>query len=138
MTGHRPRRPALAAAPPGPPVLIAAVSTAAQAGPAIAAGADMIDAHRPQRSGRGGDPCPPSGRAAVAGSPAAVDADGPGVTDGGQGAPVAAVVAKAAVLTWLGTPAIRARHVLPVRRAIDMTSSIAGTRLPSLTTRGLG
>jgi hypothetical protein len=76
-----------------------------------------------------------------AGSPAAVDADGPGVTDGGQGAAVAAVaavVAKAAVLTWLGTPAIRARHVLPVRRAIDMTSSIAGTRLPSLTTRGLG
>jgi len=52
--------------------------------------------------------------------------------------PVAAVVARAAVLTWLGTPAIRTRHVLPVRRAIDMTSSIAGTRLPSLTTRGLG
>jgi len=52
--------------------------------------------------------------------------------------PDAPVVAKAAVLTWLGTPAIRARHVLPVRRAIDMTSSIAGTRLPSLTTRGLG
>jgi len=69
-----------------------------------------------------------------AGAPAAVDADGPG----GQATPVAAVVARAAVLTWLGTPAIRTRHVLPVRRAIDMTSSIAGTRLPSLTTRGLG
>jgi hypothetical protein len=72
------------------------------------------------------------------GSPAAVDADGPGVAAGGQATPVAAVVARAAVLTWLGTPAIRTRHVLPVRRAIDMTSSIAGTRLPSLTTRGLG
>src|SRR5262249_45255891 len=73
-----------------------------------------------------------------AGRPAAGDADGPGVPAGGQAAPVAAVVARAAVLTWLGTPAIRTRHVLPVRRAIDMTSTIAGTRLPSLTTRGLG
>ena len=138
MTGHRPRRPALAAAPPGPPVLIAAVSTAAQAGPAIAAGADMIDVTGlSDQAGAAIRARHPDVRL-WAGSPAAVDADGPGVTDGGQGAPVAAVVAKAAVLTWLGTPAIRARHVLPVRRAIDMTSSIAGTRLPSLTTRGLG
>ena len=67
-----------------------------------------------------------------AGSPGAVDVDSL------RAMPVAAVVARAAVLTWLGTPAIRTRHVLPVRRAIDMTSSIAGTRLPSLTTRGLG
>jgi len=66
------------------------------------------------------------------GSPGAVDVDSL------RAMPVAAVVARAAVLTWLGTPAIRTRHVLPVRRAIDMTSSIAGTRLPSLTTRGLG
>ena len=28
-------------------------------------------------------------------------------------------------------------QVLPVRRAIDMTCAIAGTRLPALTTRGL-
>ena len=73
-----------------------------------------------------------------AGSPAAADADGRGVTTGGPATPVAAAIARAAVLTWLGTPAIRTRHVLPVRRAIDMTSSIAGTRLPSLATRGLG
>ena len=72
-----------------------------------------------------------------AGSPDAVDADG-AVAAGGRARPVAAVVARAAVLNWLGTPAIRTRRVLPVRRAIDMTSSIAGTRLPSLTTRGLG
>ena len=63
------------------------------------------------------------------GSPAATDAD--------QAGTQAAVIATAAVLAWLGTPAIRTRHVLPVRRAIDMTCSIAGTRLPALTTRGL-
>jgi hypothetical protein len=133
MTGHTPRRPAPATGtPPGPAVLIAAVSTAAEAGRAIAAGADMIDtaglsdqavaAIRARR---------PHVRL-WAGSPGAVDVDSP------RAMPVAAVVARAAVLTWLGTPAIRTRHVLPVRRAIDMTSSIAGTRLPSLTTRGLG
>jgi hypothetical protein len=63
------------------------------------------------------------------GSPAAADAD--------QAGTPAAVVATAAVLAWLGTPAIRTRHVLAVRRAIDMTCSVAGTRLPALTTRGL-
>ena len=139
MTGHRPRRPARAAAPPpGPPILIAAVSTAAEAGPAIAAGADMIDAtdlsDQAVAAIRARDP----GARLWAGSPAAADADGSGVTTGGPATPVAAAVARAAVLTWLGTPAIRTRHVRPVRRAIDMTSSIAGTRLPSLTTRGLG
>jgi hypothetical protein len=135
VTGHIPRRPAPATgAPPGPAVLIAAVSTAAQAGLAIAAGADMIDA-----AGLGDQAVAEirarhPGVRLWAGAPAAVDADGPA----GQATPVAAVVARAAVLTWLGTPAIRTRHILPVRRAIDMTSSIAGTRLPSLTTRGLG
>ena len=63
------------------------------------------------------------------GSPAAADAD--------RGGTPAAVVATAALFAWLGTPAIRTRHVLPVRRAIDMACSIAGTRLPALTTRGL-
>jgi hypothetical protein len=139
MTGQRPRRPARAAPPPpGPPILIAAVSTAAEAGPAIAAGADMIDAtglsDQAVAAIRARDP----GARLWAGSPAAADADGSGVTTGGPAPPVAAAVARAAVLTWLGTPAIRTRHVRPVRRAIDMTSSIAGTRLPSLTTRGLG
>jgi hypothetical protein len=62
------------------------------------------------------------------GSPAAAEID--------EESP-AAVVATATVLTWLGTPAIRTGHVLPVRRAIDMTCSIAGTRLPALTIRGL-
>ena len=133
MTGHTPRRPAPATGPPpAPAVLIAVVRTAAEAGRAAAAGADMIDAaglsDQAAAAIRARDP-----RVRLwAGSPAAVDVDGL------RAGPVAAVVARAAVLTWLGTPAIRTRHVLPVRRAIDMTSSIAGTRLPSLTTRGLG
>jgi len=135
VTGQIPRGPAPAAAtPPGPAVLIAAVSTTAQAGPAIAAGADMIDATGLSDQAAAAIRARHPSLRLWAGAPAAVDADGPG----GQAAPVAAVVARAAVLAWLGTPAIRTQHVLPVRRAIDMTSSIAGTRLPSLTTRGLG
>jgi hypothetical protein len=101
----------------------------------IAAGADLIDA-----SGLTGQDIAAL-RARHPGlrlwqGPPAVDAD-QAAADAGQALAPAAVVATAAVLTWLGTPAIRTRHVLPVRRAIDMTSAIAGTRLPALTTRGL-
>jgi hypothetical protein len=120
--------------------LIAAVSTAAQAGQALAAGADMIDASGLSDQAVAAIHARHPGARLWAGSPAAADADtaaAAGPADRGT-MPVAAVVARAAVLTWLGTPAIRTRHVLPVRRAIDMTSSISGTRLPSLTTRGLG
>jgi dihydropteroate synthase len=67
------------------------------------------------------------------GSPAAVDAD----SAAGDTGSLAAVVAAAAISAWLGAPVIRTRHVAPVRRAIDMTASIAGSRLPALTTRGL-
>jgi hypothetical protein len=101
----------------------------------MAAGADMIDAAGLSDQAVAAIRARHPG-VLWAGSPAA-DADGATAADG-RAVPVAAVVARAAVLTWLGTPAIRTRHVLPVRRAIDMTSSIAGTRLPSLTTRGLG
>jgi hypothetical protein len=138
MTGHTPRRPAPATGPPpGPAVLIAAVSTAAQAGAAIAAGADMIDAAGLSDQAVAAIRARHPRVRLWTGSPAAVDADGAAAADG-RAMPAAAVVARAAVLTWLGTVAIRTRYVLPVRRAIDMTSSIAGTRLPSLTTRGLG
>ena len=123
MTGHTPRRPT---------VLIAVASSTALAGRAVADGADLIDttglSDQAVAAIRARDP-----RVRLwAGAPAAVDVDSPGAL------PVAAVVARAAVLAWLGTPAIRTRHVVPVRRAIDMTSSIAGIRLPSVTTRGLG
>ena len=49
----------------------------------------------------------------------------------------AAVIATAAVCTWLGAPVVRSRHTRAVRRAIDMTASIAGRRPPSRTIRGL-
>ena len=49
----------------------------------------------------------------------------------------AAVIATAAVCSWLGAPVIRSRHTRAVRRAIDMTASIAGRRPPSRTVRGL-
>jgi hypothetical protein len=49
----------------------------------------------------------------------------------------AAVIATAAVCAWLGAPVVRSRHTRAVRRAIDMTASIAGRRPPSRTVRGL-
>jgi hypothetical protein len=131
VTGHTPEQPATAGRPPPPPAfLVAAVATPAEADRAIAAGADMIDA-----TGLTGEQAAAlrarhPGLRLWHGSPAAADAD----VAGGP----AAVIATAAVLAWTGTAAIRTRHVLPVRRAIDMTCSIAGTRLPALTTRGLG
>lgn len=148
MTGHRPRRPAPAGgtqlAPPGeapdgeppaagpkpaPAVLVAAVGTPAEADRAIACGADMIDpsglTDRDVAALRARHP----GLRVWHGSPVTADADRAGTPAG--------VVATASVLAWLGAPAIRTRHVLQVRRAIDMTCSIAGTRLPALTIRGL-
>src|SRR5262245_8907139 len=128
MQGHTPRRPAPGTGLPATPaILIAAVSTAAQVDSAIAAGADMIDAAGLSDQAVAAIRTRHPGVRLWAGSPDAVD------TGSLRALPVAAVVARAAVLTWLGTPAIRTRHVLPVRRAIDMTGSIAGTRLPSLT-----
>lgn len=49
----------------------------------------------------------------------------------------AAVIATAAVCAWLGAPVVRSRHTRAVRRAIDMTASIAGRRPPSHAVRGL-
>jgi hypothetical protein len=149
--------------------LLTHVSDAAEAGRAIAGGADLIDV-----TGLPGAAVAAI-RAAVGqarlwtGSPAAVDADAlvadalvadavvadavvadavvpdavvpdAAAADGvgtGAGVSPAAAVAAAAISTWLGAPVIRSRHVVAVRRAIDMTLSIAGDRLPALTTRGL-
>jgi hypothetical protein len=55
---------------------------------------------------------------------------------GGRATP-AAVIATAAVCTWLDAPVVRSRHTRAVRRAIDMTASIAGRRPPSHAVRGL-
>jgi hypothetical protein len=130
MTGHSPRRQGPAGGTQlAPTVLVAAVSSLTEADQAIAAGADMIDDGALPAQDMAALRARHPGLRVWHGSPAATDADRAGTP--------AAVVATAAVLAWLGTPAIRTRHVLPVRRAIDMTCSIAGTRLPALTTRGL-
>jgi hypothetical protein len=118
MTGHR----------PVPVILVAAVNSSTEADRAIAAGADMIDGSGLSGQALAAIRARHPGVRLWAGSPAVTDVEGESP---------AGVAATAAVLAWLGTPAIRTRHVLPVRRAIDMTCSIAGTRLPALTTRGL-
>jgi hypothetical protein len=134
MTVHDASRPGAAAAgDPAPPALLAAVSDAGDADRAIAEGADLIDV-----TGITADAAAAIGERLPAtalwtGSPAAVDAD----DVAGEAVSLAAVVAAATISAWTGAPVIRTRHVAPVRRAIDMTASIAGRRLPALTTRGL-
>lgn len=49
-----------------------------------------------------------------------------------------AVLAIAAISSWLGATAVRTRHVGQVRRALDMTASIRGLRPPARAVRGLG
>jgi hypothetical protein len=135
--------------PGGPPqtLLLGVGADPQQAARARAEGADLIDA-------RGATP---GALAAILASlPAGVlwagtradplDADqlaaagaaGPGRarSPAGRVTP-AAVIATAAVCTWLGAPVVRSRHIRAVRRAIDMTASIAGRRPPSRTVRGL-
>jgi len=120
---------------PAPPTLIAPVSEVSDVGQALAEGADLIDVTGLTEPAvaeiRAGHP----GVRLWTGSRAAVDADS--IAAGAADSP-AGVVAAAAIGTWLGAPAIRTRHVAAVRRAIDMTLSIAGDRPPALTTRGLG
>jgi hypothetical protein len=129
MTGHRQPRPGPAGATQATPaILVAAVASLTDADEAIAAGADMIDGSALSSQAVAAIRARHPGARLWAGSPAVTDV---------VGESPAAVVATAAVLAWLGTPAIRTRHVLPVRRAIDMACSIAGTRLPATTTRGL-
>ena len=65
---------------------------------------------------------------AAAGSAAVADADG------GE---LAATIATAAVLAWLGVRVVRTRHVAAVRQALEMVESVRGTRTPSWTRRGL-
>ena len=127
------REPGAVPGVPPSPALLAAVGSASEAGRALAQGADLVDV-----TGLSGQAVAAIGELVPAdrlwrGSPAAVDADG---LAGDPGSPAGAVAA-AAISAWLGAPVIRTRHVAPVRRAIDMTLSVAGRRLPALTTRGL-
>jgi hypothetical protein len=125
---------AASAAHRGPPALLTPVSDAAETARAIAAGADLIDVTGLTGQAVAAIRAAHPGAPVWTGSSAAVDADGIGADAAGS---VAAVIAAAAIGTWLGADVIRTRHVVPVRRAIDMTLSISGGRLPALTTRGL-
>jgi hypothetical protein len=125
-------------------LLLAVVTGPADAASAVADGADLLDV-----SG-----CGEQARAAIRQDcPGALLWDGPGdghepvdadliaatVAGTAPGAePVAGAVAAAALGAWLGAALVRTRHVLAVRRALDMTATIVGTRLPALTVRGLG
>ena len=143
MIRHTEHRGPAAAGPPGT-LLLGVGGDPRQAARARAEGADLIDVRA----------ATPGALAAIQASlPAAVlwtgppgdplDADrlaaaaAPDLAAGRDGQAPAAVVAKAAVCTWLGAPVIRSRHTRAVRRAIDMTTSIAGRRPPSRTIRGL-
>ena len=134
MIRHTEHRGPAAAGPPGT-LLLGVGGDPRQAALARAEGADLIDV-----------------RAATPGALAAIRASLPAAVlwTGPPGDPVdadrlaaavarsgAAVIATAAVCTWLGAPVIRSRHTRAVRRAIDMTTSIAGRRPPSRTIRGL-
>ena len=134
MIRHTEHRGPAAAVPPGT-LLLGVGADPRQAALARAEGADLIDV-----------------RAATPGALAAIRASLPAAVlwTGPPGDPLdadrlaaaaarsgAAVIATAAVCTWLGAPVIRSRHTRAVRRAIDMTASIAGRRPPSRTIRGL-
>jgi len=77
--------------------------------------------------------------AAAAGWAALVDTDRAAqLADPEQTGPVVAgIVAIAALSCWLGAAVVATRHVRPVRRALDMTASIRGTRPPARAVRGL-
>lgn len=128
---------------PAPTLLLGVAADPQQAVRVLAEGADLIDASAASPQARAAIGAGPAGSALWTGLPAdPVDADEIAArASGSAGLPldslVAAVVAVAAISTWLGAPVIRTRHTSAARRAIDMTESIAGTRPPSLTVRGL-
>ncbi len=129
---------------PAPTLLLGIAADPQQAVQALAEGADLVDASAAAPEALAAIGASPSGAALWTGTPAdPVDADQVAAqASGARGlppdSPPAAVVAVAALSTWLGAPVVRTRHTRAARRAIDMTASIAGTRPPALTVRGLG
>lgn len=114
-------------------LLLAIADDPEQAAQALAGGADLIDASAATPESLAVIRTGPAGAGLWAGSPASpVNADH--VAPDGR---AASAVAVAAISTWLGAPVVATRHVRAVRRAIDMTASIAGIRPPALTVRGL-
>ncbi len=138
---------------PPPTLLLGVGADPQQAAQARAEGADLIDVRGatpgalaairaslpagvlwtdPRADPLDADKLAAAGAARGAGAARPGAAAGPG----GRVTP-AAVIATAAVCTWLGAPVVRSRHTRAVRRAIDMTASIAGRRPPSHAVRGL-
>lgn len=125
-----------------------------QAARARAEGADLVDARGATAGGLAAIRASLPGAVLWDGQPAGepVDVDRLAVQAAGQAGrgtgtgtgigtgsrdPAGAVIATAAICTWLGAPLIRSRHTAAVRQAIDMTESIAGGRPPARTVRGL-
>ena len=125
-----------------------------QAARARAEGADLVDARGATAGGLAAIRASLPGAVLWDGQPAgepvdvdrlAVEAAGQAGRGTGAGAgigtgsrdPAVAVIATAAICTWLGAPLVRSRHTAAVRQAIDMTQSIAGGRPPARTVRGL-
>lgn len=67
-----------------------------------------------------------------------VDVDEPPDADTTAREEIARAGAIATVSAWLGANVIATRHVREIRRCLDMTESIRGTRPPAWATRGLG
>ena len=114
-------------------LLLGIATSPEQAAQALAEGADLVDASAASPASLAAIRASQPGGVLWAGSPAGpLDIDLL-VADATQ----AKVAALAAISTWLGAPVIRTRHTRAARRAIDMAASIAGTRPPALTVRGL-
>ena len=67
-----------------------------------------------------------------------VEVDEPADADTAAREAIARAGAIATVSAWLGANVIATRHVREIRRCLDMTESIRGTRPPAWATRGLG
>ena len=118
-----------------PTLLLGVGADSEQAAQARAEGADLVDVRAASPAALAAIRASLPGDGLWAGLPGdPVDADRLAAAVARSGA---AVIATAAVCTWLGAPVIRSRHTRAVRRAIDMTTSIAGRRPPSRTIRGL-
>jgi dihydropteroate synthase len=127
---------------PLPTLLLGVGADPEQAAEARAEGADLIDVRAATPGALAAIRASLPGDVLWAGPPGDVaDADRLAARTGtadpaGQVRP-AAVIATAAVCTWLGVPLVRSRHTRAARRAIDMTASIAGRRPPARAVRGL-
>jgi hypothetical protein len=108
-----------------PPQLVPAVREQGWLAVVDADRAALESALAARRGGTGGD---------VPGDASTDDASTDGSRDDGDDS---AVLAIAAVSSWLGADAVRTRHVASVRRSLDMTATIRGLRPPARAVRGL-